>query len=114
MTFHLLYYSPDDVDIFPYRNANASELQVTNDEWKVTGLNFSTDIGEYSLVLYDERSKPRTFERYAWLINVNLFLERSPNYYVRNLIIPTYTISVVRIMPLVFNLLGNLYTFLFN
>ena len=100
MTLHLLYYSPEEVRIFKYRTANVSELQVASEEWKVNGVNTSTDVEEYQLILYDERySKPRKLDQYALLIIVRLFLQRSPAYYVRNIIIPTYTISVVRLIP---------------
>ena len=52
---------------------------------KLMGVISSTNIEEYQLVLYDERHhKPKKLDQYALLIVVQLFLKRSPAYYVRN------------------------------
>ena len=97
MTFHLLYYSPEEVLIFKYRTANQYELQVSSDEWKVNDVNTSTHVEKYHLVLYDEQqSKRQKLDQFALLIIVRIFIERSPAYFVRNIIFPTYTISLVR------------------
>lgn len=99
MTFHLLYYSPKDVRLFKYRSSSPSELTVAKNDWNVKDVTFNTKIENYSLVLYNEQSKPRSFEKHASVIIVSLFIERFPMYYVRNIIIPTYTMSVVRSLP---------------